>query len=37
MSKDQAERVLQAVEDKEKEQQKKQQQGGGRRKVEQDW
>ena len=37
MSKDQAERVLQAVEDKEKEQQKKQQQGSGRRKVEQDW
>jgi hypothetical protein len=37
MSKDQAERVLQAVEDKEKEQQKKQQQAGGRRKVEQDW
>ena len=37
MSKDQAERVLQAVEDKEKEQQKKQRQAGGRRQVEQDW
>ena len=37
MSKDQAERVLQAVEDKEKQQQEKQRQAGGRRKVEQDW
>ncbi|MEO0077757.1 MAG: tetratricopeptide repeat protein [candidate division WOR-3 bacterium] len=37
MSQDQAERVVQAVEDKEKEQQKKQQQAGGRRQVEQDW
>lgn len=37
MSQDQAERVLQAVEDKEKDQQKKQREAGGRRKVEKDW
>ena len=37
MDKNQAERVVQAVEDKEKEQQKKQRQAGGKRKVEQDW
>jgi Ca-activated chloride channel family protein len=37
MDKNQAERVVQAVEDKEKEQQKKQHQAGGKRKVEQDW
>lgn len=37
MSHDQAERVLQAVENKEKDQQKKQQSAGGRKKVEQDW
>jgi tetratricopeptide (TPR) repeat protein len=37
MDKNQAERIVQAVEDKEKEQQKKQRQAGGRRKVEQDW
>jgi hypothetical protein len=37
MDKNQAERVVQAVEDKEKEQQKKQRQAGGKRQVEQDW
>jgi Ca-activated chloride channel homolog len=37
MSKDQAERILQAVEDKDKEQQKRQRQAGGKRNVEQDW
>jgi Ca-activated chloride channel homolog len=37
MDKNQAERVVQAVEDKEKEQQKKQRQAGGKRRVEQDW
>jgi Ca-activated chloride channel homolog len=37
MDKNQAERVVQAVEDKEKEQQKKQRQASGKRKVEQDW
>lgn len=37
MDRNQAERVVQAVEDKEKEQQKKQRQAGGKRKVEQDW
>jgi tetratricopeptide (TPR) repeat protein len=37
MDKNQAERIVQAVEDKEKEQQKKQRQAGGRKQVEQDW
>jgi Ca-activated chloride channel family protein len=37
MDKNQAERVVQAVEDKEMEQQKKQRQAGGKRRVEQDW
>jgi len=37
MDKNQAERIVQAVEDKEKEQQKKQRQAGGKRQVEQDW
>lgn len=37
MSKDQAERVLQAVENKEKDQQERQRQAGGRRQVERDW
>jgi tetratricopeptide (TPR) repeat protein len=37
MSKDQAERLVQAVEDKERDQQKEQRQKGGRRKVDQDW
>ncbi|MBN2537050.1 tetratricopeptide repeat protein [candidate division WOR-3 bacterium] len=37
MDQDQAERVLQALENKEKEQQERQQQQGGRRKVEKDW
>jgi Ca-activated chloride channel homolog len=37
MSKDQAERLVQAVENKERNQQREQQQKGGRRKVEQDW
>jgi len=37
MDKNQAERIVQAVENKEKEEQKKQRQAGGKRKVEQDW
>ena len=37
MSRDQAERVLQALDNKEKEQQEKARQAGGRRKVERDW
>jgi len=37
MDKSQAERIVQAVEDKEKEEQKKQRQAGGKRQVEQDW
>ena len=37
MDRDQAERVLQALENKEKEEQEQQRRQGGRRKVEQDW
>jgi tetratricopeptide (TPR) repeat protein len=37
MSKDQAERVLQAVQNKEKDQQERTRQAGGRRQVERDW
>lgn len=37
MGKEQAERLVQAVEDKERDQQRRQQQRGGRRKVERDW
>jgi tetratricopeptide (TPR) repeat protein len=37
MDKNQAERIVQAVENKEKEEQKKQRQAGGKKQVEQDW
>jgi hypothetical protein len=37
MDKQQAERVLQAVQNKERDQQERQRQAGGRRQVERDW